>query len=102
VVGPASPLKARPEWQKYVGKFRSPWGDSQVLIYRGRLVLINPTDQDPTGDMATLLPVKEHTFRIEGGSPSGPHGELVVFEMKDDKVVRVKIGESYSDPVMGR
>lgn len=92
--------KARPEWPKYVGKYRSPWADSQVLIMNGKLVMINPTEQDPTGTLATLVPVGEHRFRIEGGAFSGPHGEFVVFEFgKEDKVVRVKIGANYSLPV---
>jgi hypothetical protein len=69
------------------------------LIHNGKLVLINPTEQDPAGGMATLVPLAEHKFRIEDGPLSGPHGELMVFEMKDDKVVRVKIGENYSSPV---
>jgi hypothetical protein len=43
--------------------------------------------------------VAEHKFRIEDGPPSGPHGELLVFEMKGDQVVRVKIGENYAVPV---
>jgi CubicO group peptidase (beta-lactamase class C family) len=96
---PAKEDKARPEWQKYVGKYRNPWGDSQVLILSGKLVLINPTEQDPSGTRATLVPVAEHTFRVEGGSPSGPHGERVVFELdKDGRVARVKIGENYTYP----
>jgi CubicO group peptidase (beta-lactamase class C family) len=96
----APPPKARPEWEKYVGKYRSPWADAEVLIVHGKLVLINPTEADPTGSLSTLVPVAEHSFRIEDGSPSGPHGERVVFELgKDSKVVRVKIGENYSTPI---
>jgi CubicO group peptidase (beta-lactamase class C family) len=95
---PPKETKPRPEWQKYAGKYRNPWGDSEVLVYGGELVLINPTDEDPSGEMAVLVPVKEHIFRIKGGSPSGPHGELVVFEMKNGKVVRVKIGENFAEP----
>jgi CubicO group peptidase (beta-lactamase class C family) len=96
---PARDEKPRPEWQKYVGKYRSPWADSQVLVMNGKLVLINPTEQDPTGSLATLVPVAEHVFRMEDGSPSGPHGERVVFELgKDGKVVRVKIGENVAYP----
>jgi CubicO group peptidase (beta-lactamase class C family) len=92
--------KARPEWQKYVGKYRSPWADVQVLIVNGKLAMINPTEPDPTGNLATLVPVAEHKFRIEDGSPTGPHGELVVFEMdRDNKVVRIKIGENWSTPI---
>ncbi|MFN4261052.1 MAG: serine hydrolase [Gemmataceae bacterium] len=97
---PIEDIQPRPEWQKYVGKFRTPWGDTQVLLHNGKLVLINPTDQDPLGGRATLTPVREHVFRIEDGPLSGPHGELVVFEMgKDGKVTRVKIGSSYTYPL---
>ena len=97
---PAPKAKAKPEWEKYIGTYRSPWADSRVLIYQGKLVLINPTEQDPTGNLATLIPVGANRFRIEGGSPSGPHGELVIFELgKDDRVVRMKIGENYSYPL---
>lgn len=90
--------KARPEWQQYVGKYRSPWADSQVLVMNGKLVLINPTEHDPAGTLATLAPVAEHQFRIEGGAVSGPHGELVVFELKDGKVARLKIGVNHAYP----
>jgi CubicO group peptidase (beta-lactamase class C family) len=93
------PEKARPEWQAYVGKYANPWTDSQVLILEGKLVLIEPTEQDPAGTKAVLVPVKGHTFRIEGGRPNGNHGELVVFELgKDGKVARVKVGENYTYP----
>jgi CubicO group peptidase (beta-lactamase class C family) len=100
VATPTREEKARPEWDKYVGKYRSPWADSQVLIMNGKLVLINPTEHDPTGALATLVPLAEHTFRIDDGSPSGPHGEKLVFELgKDGKVTRIKIAENYAQPI---
>jgi CubicO group peptidase (beta-lactamase class C family) len=99
VTPPAPAPEPRPEWDRYVGKYRSPWGDAQVLIHNGSLVLINPTESDPSATQATLAPLAEHTFRLEGGSPSGPHGEKVVFELKDGKVHRVKLGENYLLPV---
>lgn len=100
VTTPAREDKARPEWEKYVGKYRSPWADSQVLIMNGKLVLINPTEQDPSGTLATLVPLGEHAFRIDGGLPSGPHGERVFFEIgKDGRVSRIKIGENYAQPI---
>jgi CubicO group peptidase (beta-lactamase class C family) len=94
--------KARPEWQKYVGQYRNPWSDSQVLILNGKLMLINPTEHDPAGTLATLAPAGEHRFRLEGGAVSGPHGETVIFELdKEGKVARLKIGENFSLPVPG-
>jgi hypothetical protein len=91
--------KVRPQWQKYVGKYRDPWGDSQVILMNGKLLLIDPTSPDPAEFAATLVPVEEHVFRMVGGSTYGPHGELVVFELDDaGKVARVKIGENYTFP----
>jgi CubicO group peptidase (beta-lactamase class C family) len=96
---PAEKVRARLEWEKYAGKYRNPWNDSQVLLYKGKLVLIDPSDVDPVaGGVATLVPVGEHAFCMEGGAPNGPHGERVVFELKDGKVVRMKVGENYSYP----
>jgi hypothetical protein len=86
--------------QRYMGKYRSTWGDSQVLLYDGDLVLIAPSLPDPTLAMTTLIPVAEHTFRIESKDGFTSRGELVVFEMnEDDRVQRVKMGENYSLPV---
>jgi CubicO group peptidase (beta-lactamase class C family) len=95
---PAVPV-ARREWQKYVGKYRSPWGDSQVLVMNGKLVLIGPTDDDPLSGMVTLSPTGPHQFRIEDGPPTAAHGEPVLFELKDGKVARVKIVETYFYPI---
>jgi CubicO group peptidase (beta-lactamase class C family) len=96
---PPAPVDPHPEWERYTGLYRRPWGDTQVLLLNGRLTLIAPTVPDPTESMSTLVPVAEHTFRVEGGDPGGSHGELVVFEMGDDgKVVRMKVGENFTYP----
>jgi CubicO group peptidase (beta-lactamase class C family) len=96
---PTPTPKPNPQWQKYVGKYRSPWADSQVLIYQGQLVLIDPTAADPLSGLSTLVEIAPHTFRIEDGPPFGPHGERVVFELgADGKVSRLKIGENFSYP----
>jgi D-alanyl-D-alanine carboxypeptidase len=97
---PAAIPEPDPAWQRYVGLYRRPWGDTQVLVINGRLVLIVPTEPDPMVTMATLVPVREHAFRIEGGDPSGCHGELAVFELDaGGRVERLKVGENYAYPV---
>jgi CubicO group peptidase (beta-lactamase class C family) len=90
--------KADPKWNKYVGKYRDTWADYAVLVMNGKLVLINPTEQDPKAPMLTLTPMAEHTFRIDGEG-WGELGELVVFELgTNDEVVRMKLGENYVYP----
>jgi hypothetical protein len=99
VVTPPKSDQAKPEWQKYVGKYSNPWNDNQVLIQAGKLVLLDPTDPNVESSKAELIPVKEHTFRMEEGPLAGARGELVVFELgKDGKVARVKVGENYTYP----
>jgi CubicO group peptidase (beta-lactamase class C family) len=89
-----------PAWQRYVGRYRNPWGDSHVLIYKGELVIINPAAEDPLTSMMKLMPVAEHTFRIEGKVLYQDLGELVIFELgPDGKVVRMREGANYSDPI---
>ncbi|HZW34256.1 MAG TPA: serine hydrolase [Isosphaeraceae bacterium] len=94
----AKPGDPDPAWQQYVGLYRDPWYDRQVLILDGQLAMIEPTEADVGRSLGTLVPVGAHTFRLEGGRPGGPHGELVVFELDGEgKVTRMKIGENFSD-----
>ncbi len=96
---PEKLAKADPAWEKYTGKYSDRWGDSEVLIYNGKLVLISPQALDPTASMLTLVPVAEHTFKIDGEG-YGALGEPVVFELgPDGKVKRMKVGENYVEPV---
>lgn len=88
-----------PTWRQYVGKYRDFWEDMQVLILDGELVMIDPSLPDPTAMMAKLISVAEHTFRIESKAGFLAKGELVIFEMDNErKVQRVKIGENYAYP----
>lgn len=95
---PAKPFD--PAWNLYVGKYRDPWGDSQVLILNGELAMIDPTEMDPQGTLLKLIPVGPHTFRMEGESGYADVGELVVFELgPEGKVARVKVGSNYTYPL---
>jgi CubicO group peptidase (beta-lactamase class C family) len=87
-----------PEWSHYVGKYRNPWGDSQVLILNNELVVINPTLDNPKDSMLRLIPEGKHTFRITAEKKnSGAIGELAVFEFgPDGKVKRMRVGENYT------
>lgn len=108
-VAPAVLKAAKPEpktpeadatWGQYVGKYRSAWGDMQVLILNGELVALDPSQPDPTFSLSTLRPLLGHTFRVETKDGFADNGELVVFEMDEHgKVERVKIGDNYIHPV---
>ncbi len=89
-----------PLWKKYVGKYRSAWGDTQILIRNDELVAIDPSVADPTADIIKLLPVAEHTFQVEMKNGFGDVGELAVFELDNlGKVIRLRIGENPTNPV---
>lgn len=92
-----SPAEA---WQAYTGRYRNEWGDSQVLIYGGELVIVYPTDPDPLGGMVKLKPHGPHMFRMETNEHFDSNGELAVFEMDaSGKVVRLTTANTYTYPV---
>lgn len=85
-----------PLWAKYVGGYRSRGGDSKVVVVDGQLWLIAPMEEDPVETKSVLVPLREHTFRIEG-SGGGPHGELARFELDAaGNVTRLYTGVNYS------
>ena len=94
------PAPPDPGWQRYVGRYRDAWFDTQVMIRNGELVMLDPTADEPLATLATLTPVAEHVFRYESADGSGPVGELAVFELDTaGKVLRLKYGENYTYPV---
>jgi CubicO group peptidase (beta-lactamase class C family) len=97
---PSTPLATPdPAWQQYLGRYRNTWGDAQVLIRHGALVVLDPSQPDPTLDISTLIPIAPHTFRLEQQNGFGSHGALVTFEVDSaGKVQRVKVGENYLYP----
>ena len=89
-----------PTWRQYVGKYRNPWADTQVMVLDGELVALDPSQPDPKLAINKLVPVGEHTFRIEAQNNFAAEGELAVFEMDGTgQVARVKLGSTYTYPV---
>jgi D-alanyl-D-alanine carboxypeptidase len=98
--GPSAPAGPPPGWERYAGRYRSPWGDAQVLLVDGRLAIIDPSLPDPMLGVIWLHPTAEHTFRGETKIGFGSHNEPVVFIPGDDgRVARLKVGENFLSPV---
>jgi D-alanyl-D-alanine carboxypeptidase len=96
------PKAAQPDsnLQRYTGKFRSVWGDEQVILLNNELVLLDPSLPEPLLSSAKLIPVAEHTFRIETEENFGSDGELAVFELDDKgKIIRLVLGNTPVFPV---
>jgi CubicO group peptidase (beta-lactamase class C family) len=97
---PAAPTGPPAGWERYAGRYRSPWGDAQVLIVDDRLALLDPSQPDPMLTVTWLAPTGEHTFRSETKNGYGSNGELVVFELGvDGRVARLKVGENFLGPL---
>lgn len=71
-----------------------------MLIYRGELVIVYPTDPNPLTHMVKLMPHAPHTFRIETSDHFDNNGELAVFDMNaSGKMVRLTTGNNNAFPV---
>ena len=97
---PAAPAGPPTGWERYAGRYRSPWGDAQVLVVDGRLALLDPSLPDPMLTVTWLTPIGEHAFRSETKNGYGSNGEPVVFELSaDGRVARLKVGENFLGPL---
>jgi CubicO group peptidase (beta-lactamase class C family) len=91
-----------PAWQIYVGRYRDRWGDKQVLIHEGNLLLFDPTLPDPLEGAAKLTPLPDqpHAFRMESNDGFASLEELSVFELDElGNVIRLKTGENYIERI---
>lgn len=87
----------KPEWERYIGAYRGPWGDSYVLREADQLKL--KSLQFPDFPAGVLIPEGDdgRTFRMKEG---GNEGELVIFVRDETGVVtRMHIAGEYSLPM---
>ncbi len=97
---PASSGRFDPSWERYFGKYRSIWGDIQVLRYKDKLAVVSPNLPDPLVGITTLVAEGEHTFRIETEENFGSEGELAIFELDESgKVTRLVMGNVYAEAI---
>jgi D-alanyl-D-alanine carboxypeptidase len=91
-----------PDWGRYAGRYRSRWGDTQVLLVEHGLLLIDPTLPDPMLMAIRLHPMegRAHTFRADAKDGYQSHGEPVVFELDaGGRVRRMRVGQNYFEAV---
>ena len=87
-----------PAWSRFAGLYRS-WGsDIQVVELNQRLVMFDPTNPTPDTPI-NLVPIGGGRFRYEAPTGGGAVGEVVRFEERDGKVVRMYTGDSYAERV---
>jgi hypothetical protein len=76
------------------------WGDVQVMVVNGELTLLDPSAPDPMPGVARLIPVAEHTFRIDAKENFGNDGELAIFCLDDQgKMISLKLGNTLTFPI---
>ena len=94
----AKPASWDPAWRRFAGLYRSPNGDVEIVELNQRLVMFDPTNPNP-GAPASLVPLGNGRFRIDAPTGGGPVGEAARFVEENGKVVRVYLGDSWSDRV---
>jgi CubicO group peptidase (beta-lactamase class C family) len=87
-----------PSWSRFAGLYQNVMGQTEVVELNRRLVMFDPSGPFPESPMR-LVPIGEGRFRLDAETGGGPVGEIVRFEEKDGKVMRMFTGTSYSDRV---
>ena len=84
-----------PSWARFAGRYRGAFGDSQVVLLDGRLVIMTPNAA--AIDTTRLEPLGNGAFRYVASGGGGPVGEVVRFVEENGRVVRMITGDSYVD-----
>ena len=87
-----------PSWARFAGLYRGAWGDQQVVALKDKLVLITPNG-DNVDNPTNLEPLGGGRFRLVSPSGGGAVGEIVRFVEENGKVVRMYIGDGYTNRV---
>jgi CubicO group peptidase (beta-lactamase class C family) len=87
-----------PQWARFTGLYRGRSGDSQVVLLNERLVMITPNA--PTLDSpSTLEALGGGRFRLGARTGGGAVGEVVRFVEESGRVVRMYVGDGYSERI---
>lgn len=85
-----------PSWARFAGLYRGAWGDQQVVALKDKLVLITPNG-DNVDNPTNLEPLGGGRFRLVSPSGGGAVGEIVRFVEENGKVVRMYVGDGYTN-----
>ncbi|MBC7897805.1 MAG: beta-lactamase family protein [Cytophagaceae bacterium] len=87
-----------PSWTRFAGLYRGDWGDQQIVALKDRLVLITPNG-DNVDTPTTLESLGGGRFRLMAATGGGAIGEVVRFVEENGQVVRMYVGDGYSQRV---
>jgi CubicO group peptidase (beta-lactamase class C family) len=74
--------KAAPEeLKKYVGLYRTHWGETEVFPWKGALAMLSLPSDDPAESIEVLKQIKDNFFRLV--REDGELGEEVIFEFDE-------------------
>ena len=99
---PEPVVQADPTWTRYTGRYRNTWGDMDVRLLDGNLVIVDPEADEPLDGMIGLIPDGKDRFRVPVPDRLSYDsvGESVTFERGPNGVVlRMKYGANYLQKV---
>lgn len=88
-----------PQWARFAGLYRSATGDSQIVLLNDRLVMITPNGTT-LDNPSTLEPIGGGRFRFGAHTGGGAVGEVVRFAEESGRVVRMYVGDGYSERIL--
>jgi CubicO group peptidase (beta-lactamase class C family) len=74
--------------ERYEGRFTNVWGDTDVAVLNGSLVLYGPEVASPAQDFHQLRPDADGHFTLTSGNSIGNLGERVRFELDSEGYVQ--------------
>jgi D-alanyl-D-alanine carboxypeptidase len=87
-----------PSWERFAGLYRGRGGDSQVVLLNQKLVLIAPNGPN-LDDPVALEPLGNGQFRFVAPTGGAVVGEVVRFEERSGRPMRMYAGDSWIDRV---
>ena len=88
-----------PSWARFAGRYRSPrGGETEVVLLNNKLAMINPwaTNLD---NVTNLEAIGDGRFKMLAPTGGGAVGEVVRFVEQNGKVVRMYVGDGWSNRV---
>jgi D-alanyl-D-alanine carboxypeptidase len=90
-----------PAWARFAGLYRGRNGDTQVVLLKDKLIVMNPTA--PTiDDTVSLQPLGGGRFRLVSPSGGRATGEVVRFSEEPGKPMRMISGDSWTERMAGQ